>query len=41
MKKEFMSDFISNSIKNNDPDEIEKMIDGLKQFSILLNKNEI
>lgn len=40
MKKEFMGDFISESIKNADPKEVEKMIYGLKQLSILLNKNE-
>lgn len=40
MKKEFMADFISESIKNADPKEIEKMIYGLRQLSILLNQNE-
>ena len=40
MKKEFMGDFISESIKNADPKEVEKMIYGLKQLSILLNENE-
>jgi DNA-binding MarR family transcriptional regulator len=40
MKKEFMGDFISESIKNVDPKEVEKMIYGLRQFSILLSDNE-
>lgn len=40
MKKEFMADFISESIKNTDPEEVEKMICGLRQLSILLNENE-
>ena len=40
MKKEFIADFISESIKNTDPEEVENMIHGLRQFSILLNENE-
>jgi DNA-binding MarR family transcriptional regulator len=40
MKKEFMGDFISESIKNTEPEDVEKMIHGLRQFSILLNENE-
>ena len=40
MKKEFFADFISESIKNADPKEVEKMIYGLRQLSILLNENE-
>lgn len=40
MKKEFMADFISESIKNINPDEVEKMIDGLRKFSILLTGYE-
>lgn len=40
MKKEFMASFISESIKKADPDEVKKMIDGLKQLSILLNESE-
>lgn len=40
MKKGFVTDFISESIKNTDPEEVEKMIYGLKQFSILLNENK-
>ena len=40
MKKEFMADFISESIKNANPEEVEKMICGLRQLSILLNENE-
>lgn len=40
MKKEFISDFLLNSIKQTDPEEMEKIIYGLKQFSILLNKND-
>ena len=39
MKKEFISNLILNSIKNTDPEEVEKIIYGLKQFSILLNNN--
>ncbi|KZL89687.1 MarR family transcriptional regulator [Clostridium magnum] len=37
MKKTFISDLISNGIKNMDPMEVEKIIYGLKQFSLLLN----
>lgn len=40
MKKEFMADFISESIKNTDPEEVEKMIYGLRKFSILLENND-
>jgi DNA-binding MarR family transcriptional regulator len=40
MKKEFMADFISESIKNTDSDEVKKMIDGLKLLSSLLSKEE-
>lgn len=40
MKKEFITDFISESIKNTNPEEVVKMIYGLKQFSILLNENK-
>lgn len=40
MKKEFIADFISESIRNTDSDEVEKMIYGLRKFSILLNENE-
>ncbi|WP_160688028.1 MarR family transcriptional regulator [Clostridium sp. C2-6-12] len=39
MKKEFITGFIADAIKNTDSDEVNKMIDGLKQLSILLNKN--
>jgi DNA-binding MarR family transcriptional regulator len=37
IKKEFMADFISESIKNTDSEEVKKIIYGLRQFSILLN----
>lgn len=40
MKKMFISDFICDSIKNKDSAEVEKIIYGLKQFSILLNDNK-
>jgi DNA-binding MarR family transcriptional regulator len=40
MKKEFIANLISDSIKNTDPEEVEKIIYGLKQFSILLNNND-
>ena len=40
MKKEFITGFIADAIKKTDSDEVNKMIDGLKQFNILLNKNE-
>jgi DNA-binding MarR family transcriptional regulator len=40
IRKEFMDDFISESVKNANPEEVEKMIYGLRQFSILLNKNK-
>ena len=40
MKKRFISDLISESIKNTNPEEVEKMIYGLKLFSSLLSKEE-
>ena len=40
MKKEFMADFISESIKNASPEEVENMICGLRQLSILLDENK-
>lgn len=40
MKREFMTDFIAESIKNTDQEEVKKIIYGLKQFSILLDNNE-
>ena len=39
MKKEFISDFLSDSIKKTDPEEVKKIIYGLRQFSILLNND--
>src|SRR5471030_208947 len=39
IKKGFISDLISDSIKNMDPEEVEKIIYGLKQFSLLLNND--
>ena len=40
IKKGFISDLISDSIKNMDPEEVEKMIYGLRQFSLLLNSGD-
>ncbi len=40
IKKNFISDLISDSIKNIDPTEVEKMIYGLKQFSLLLENDD-
>ena len=40
MKKEFMADFISESIKKANQNEVKKMIDGLKLLSSLLSKEE-
>lgn len=40
MKKIYISNLISNGIKKMDPEEVEKIIYGLKQFSLLLNSNE-
>ena len=40
MKKEFIGDFISESIKNTNPEEVEKIIYGLRQFGLLLNRND-
>jgi len=37
MKRRYISNLISNGIKNMDPAEVEKIIYGLKQFSLLLN----
>jgi MarR family transcriptional regulator, organic hydroperoxide resistance regulator len=37
MKRLYISNLISNGIKNMDPMEVEKIIYGLKQFSLLLN----
>ena len=39
MKKKFISGLISDSIKNMDPAEVEKIIYGLRQFSLLLNQD--
>lgn len=40
IKKNFISDLISDSIQNMDPVEVEKIIYGLRQFSLLLSKDE-
>ena len=40
MKKNFVSDLISDALKNTDPAEVEKIIYGLRQFSLLLNNND-
>lgn len=37
MKKKFIGECISDSIRDMDPKEVEKMIYGLRQFSIILN----
>jgi len=37
IKKNFISDLISDSIQNMDPVEVDKIIYGLRQFSLLLN----
>ena len=39
MKKKFISGLISDSIKNMDPAEVEKIIYGLRQFSLLLKQD--
>lgn len=40
MKKKFIGDFISDSIRDMDQEEVEKMIYGLRQFSIILNNEK-
>jgi len=40
IKKNFLGDLISDNIKNLDPAEVEKIIYGLRQFSLLLNNND-
>jgi len=40
MKKKFISGLISDSIKNMDPAEVEKIIYGLRQFNLLLNNDD-
>ena len=40
IKKAFISDLISNAIKNTDPVEVEKIIYGLRHFSLLLTNDE-
>lgn len=40
IRKKFLNEFISNSIKKIDPEEVEKIIYGLRQFSILLQYHE-
>jgi DNA-binding MarR family transcriptional regulator len=39
IKKGFISDLISDSIKNMDPAEVEKIIYGLREFSLLLKQD--
>ena len=39
IKKNFLGDLISDNIKNLDPAEVEKIIYGLRQFSLLLNQD--
>lgn len=40
MKKKFISDLISNSLKKTKPEDVEKIIYGLRQFGILLSDND-
>lgn len=40
MKKKFMNDLLSDSLKKANQEEVEKIIYGLRQFSILLDDNE-
>ncbi|WP_315068169.1 MarR family winged helix-turn-helix transcriptional regulator [uncultured Clostridium sp.] len=40
MRKKFMEDFISDAIRKTNPEEVEKMIYGLKQFCILLQDKD-
>ena len=40
IKKSFVSDLISNSIKDMDSEEVEKMIYGLRQFSLLIKSHD-
>ena len=40
IKKNFVSDLISNSIKDMDSEEVEKMIYGLRQFSLLIKSDD-
>jgi len=40
IKKKFVSDLLSDSLKNTNPEEVEKIIYGLRQFSILLSDND-
>lgn len=40
LKKSFISSLISNKIRNTDPEEMEKIIYGLRQFNSLLSNND-
>ena len=40
LKKSFVSGLISDNIRNMDPEEVEKIIYGLRQFNLLLNNND-
>jgi DNA-binding MarR family transcriptional regulator len=40
MKKKFLDDFITDSIRKTNSEEVEKIIYGLRQFSILLNEDD-
>lgn len=40
MKKEFIADSLAEAIKKTDSEEMKKIIDGLKQFSLLLSEDE-
>ena len=39
IKKKFISDLLSNSLKKTNPEEVEKIIYGLRQFQLMLNKD--
>lgn len=40
MKKKFISDLISDSLKKMNPEEVEKIIYGLRQFELVLNSDD-
>jgi DNA-binding MarR family transcriptional regulator len=39
MKKKFVSDLLSDSLKKTNPEEVEKIIYGLRQFQLMLNND--
>ena len=40
IKKKLVSDLLSDSLKKTNPEEVEKIIYGLRQFQLLLNKDD-